>query len=122
MKTLTSLIVMALMSTSAIAADVGVSIEVGEPGFYGRIDINNAPRPLLIYREPIVVIRAERVYQPVYMRVPPGHAKNWKKHCARYGACRRPVYFVRDEWYEDVYVPHYRKQHGNRGGGKKHGR
>ena len=27
------------------AADVGVSITVGQPGFYGQLDIGNAPPP-----------------------------------------------------------------------------
>jgi hypothetical protein len=30
--------------------------------------------------------------------VPPGHAKDWKKHCKHYGACGVPVYFVQDDW------------------------
>src|SRR5690349_8516142 len=47
MKTLTSLLAMLLVSTSALATEVGVSIEVGEPGFYGRIDLGAAPRPEL---------------------------------------------------------------------------
>jgi hypothetical protein len=122
MKTLASLIAMALVSTSALAAEVGVSVEVGEPGFYGRIDIGNAPRPLLIYPEPMIVVPAHRVYAPVYMRVPPGHARNWKRYCGRYGACGRPVYFVQDSWYHDVYAPHYRKQHPHKGNGKGHGK
>jgi len=27
---------------------------------------------------------------PVYLHVPPGHAKNWRKHCREYNACNRP--------------------------------
>ena len=33
---------------------------------------------------------------PIYLYVPPGHAKNWGKHCARYNACSQPVYFVQE--------------------------
>lgn len=92
--------------------DVGVSVQIGQPGFYGRIDLGDAPRPRLIYAEPVLVQRAPRVvYEPVYLRVPPGHEKNWRKHCGRYDACGRPVYFVRDDWYHDVYAPRY---HGGR--------
>lgn len=96
----------------AFATDVGVSITVGQPGFYGRIDIGNAPQPRLIYAEPMVIQRppAGVVRAPMYLHVPPGHAKNWGKHCARYRACGQPVYFVDDGWYNDVYVPHYREQ------------
>ncbi len=31
----------------AVAGDVGISISVGEPGFYGRLDIGNFPHPEL---------------------------------------------------------------------------
>lgn len=34
------------------------------------------------------------------MWVPPGHRRNWARHCHRYRACGVPVYFVRDEWYD----------------------
>ena len=44
---------------------------------------------------------------PIYLRVPPGHEKKWNKHCASYNACGRPVYFVRDDWYRNTYVPQY---------------
>ncbi|MEQ1487350.1 MAG: hypothetical protein ABL920_02565 [Methylotenera sp.] len=99
---------------AAIAADVGVSVSVGQPGFYGRIDIGDYPypQPRVIYRQPRVV---ERVYverEPIYMRVPPGHAKNWRKHCYKYNACGERVYFVQDNWYNNEYVPQYRERHG----------
>ncbi len=101
------------LSAAAATTDVGVSVSVGEPGFYGRIDIGNMPAPELIYAQPIIVHRVGSPPPPVYLRVPPGHEKHWDKHCARYGACGRPVYFVQDSWYENVYVPDYRQQHGN---------
>jgi len=28
-------------------------------------------------------------------------------YCPKYNACGRPVYFVRDRWYNEVYVPQY---------------
>jgi hypothetical protein len=59
------------------------------------------------------------------LHVPPGHEKHWSKHCAQYNACGRPVYFVRDEWYNNEYVPHYRhahdNDHGHGHGHDKHG-
>jgi len=57
------------------------------------------------------------------LRVPPGHQKNWKRYCGRYEACGRPVYFVRDDWYNNVYAPQYRERHRDhdRGHGKEHG-
>lgn len=92
-------------------ADVAVSIRIGEPGFYGRLDIGGYERPRLINSRPVIVTRGYRYAAPVYVRVPPGHQRNWKKYCGRYDACGRPVYFVRDEWYRDVYAPRYRRDH-----------
>ena len=107
----------ACIAGTAVAADVGVSVTVGQPGFYGTIDIGNFPRPQVIYPEPVVVAPAPVgvVMEPLYLHVPPGHARNWKRHCAAYHACGRPVYFVQDEWYERTYVPAYRERYG-RGG------
>jgi hypothetical protein len=107
---------LAVAITPAFSADVGVSISVGQPGFYGRIDIGDFPRPTLIYPQPVVIQPAPPgiVHQPIYLRVPPGHAKHWRKYCHRYNACGRPVYFVQDRWYNDVYVPRYRERHAER--------
>lgn len=119
-------------ATSVFAQDVGVSISVGQPGFYGRIDIGDYPRPNVIYREPRVIERGYDDRQPIYMRVPPGHAKHWDKHCRDYHACGERVYFVQDDWYTHQYVPRYQERHGNKhddhrdgddhGNGKGHGK
>ena len=106
-----------VLSSTALAADVGVSISIGQPDFYGRIDIGNYPRPRVVYAEPIVVERGGyyREEQPIYLRVPPGHRKHWAKHCHEYNACGQRVYFVRDDWYNNEYAPRYREEHGDRG-------
>ena len=118
MKTLFSLGIIASIAaaTPALAADVGVSINVGEPGFYGRIDIGNVPRPILVYPQPVIIQPGPVgvASEPIYVHVPPGHAKKWRKYCARYNACGRPVYFVQDHWYNTVYAPQYRREHGDR--------
>lgn len=104
--------VMGVIVAPVLAADVGVSVNIGQPGFYGRIDIGSAPRPQLLYPEPVVIERAPgNAPRPVYLYVPPEHAKDWRKHCHKYAACGQPVYFVQKGWYDDVYVPHYRKSH-----------
>ena len=100
----------------AWGADVGVSVNVGQPGFYGRIDIGNVPPPQVIYAQPIIIQRVAQPPQPVYLRVPPGHAKKWSKHCQKYDACSRPVYFVKDDWYTNVYMPYYQKAHPSSNG------
>jgi hypothetical protein len=103
------------VSAAASAQDVGVSINIGQPGFYGRIDIGNTAPPPVLYAQPIIVQRPARyIEEPLYLRVPPGHAKNWRKHCGRYNACGRRVYFVRDSWYLNDYAPRYRAEHGHR--------
>lgn len=104
-----------LLTWPAFAADVGISISIGEPGFYGRIDIGNYPQPQLIYRQPVFVVPVPMDRPPIYLRVPPGHAKHWSKHCHRYDACGERVYFVRDQWYQQEYVPRYREQERGRG-------
>lgn len=111
-----TVLITATFNVPALAADVGVSVSIGQPGFYGRIDIGDYPYPppQLIYRQPRVI---ERIYverEPIYMRVPPGHAKNWRKYCHQYGACGERVYFVQDNWYRHEYAPHYREYHRNR--------
>ena len=87
----------------ARAADVGVSISISQPGVYGRIDIGRYPQPVLVVPRPVVIAPPPVVVaapQPVYMWMPPGHRRHWHKHCAAYGACGVPVYFVDDRWYD----------------------
>ena len=108
-----------LMSAAAGALAQNLSLQLGQTGYYGSIDLGNLNRPPVIYQQPMLIqeLPEYRNAAPMYMRVPPGHAKKWSKHCAAYNACGRPVYFVQDSWYNNTYAPHYRKTHG---GGKKH--
>lgn len=101
----------ATLSTTAQAADVGVSVSIGQPGFYGRLDIGGFPPPVLLYPEPVIIQPMPYERPPLYLRVPPGHAKHWHKYCHRYRACGERVYFVRDEWYQREYAPVYRERH-----------
>ncbi len=119
------------LATASLAAmanpDVGVSVHVNQPGVYGRIDIGNVPSPpVLVYQQPVIIAQPRVVVQqqPMYLHVPPGHAKNWRKHCRKYQACGQPVYFVREDWYEQQYVPHHQARVSNdahRGDGKRGG-
>ena len=65
----------AATSFPALANDVGVSISIGQPGFYGRIDIGGYLQSQIIYPQPRVMYRAAMNHPPIYMHVPPGHAK-----------------------------------------------
>lgn len=114
-------VLLAAATTSARAAEVGVSVSVGQPGFYGRIDIGDYPPPQLIYQQPRMIRPVEADRPPVYLRVPPGHARNWRRHCRAYDACGERVYFVRNSWYEREYVPRYRDRHDGRRDGDRDG-
>ena len=104
-------VAVAAVATSAFAADVGVSVSIGQPGFYGQIDIGNFPRPQVINTQPVIIERGEVERPPIYLYVPPGHQKHWGKHCRQYNACGERVIFVRDDWYNREYVPRYQEQH-----------
>jgi hypothetical protein len=103
--------------------NVGVSIGINQPGVYGRIDIGNYPQPVVINPQPIIITQAPVVVQrqPIYLYVPPGHQKNWGKHCYRYGACGQPVYFVQEQWVRDRYQHEHPGWRGERRG-KHHGK
>ena len=109
-----SLLVLLPLAT-ANAADVDIRvIAAGEiaPGVYGRVDIGTVGPPPLVYAQPRVIVKAPRAApaQPVYLHVPPGHAKNWARHCKRYNACGQPVYFVRSAEYDKPAKPKEEKK------------
>lgn len=98
-------------------AQVGLTIQLGDPRYNGRLDVRDGwgwgaglPTDALLLPRPVTVNRGwrDRPPAPLVLRVPPGHAKKWKKHCHRYGACDVPVVFVRDDWYRDVSIPRWR--------------
>lgn len=94
-------------------AQTSVSISVGQPGFYGHINIGDFGPPPVVYAQPVVIEQPARYYEaaPVYLRVPEGHRKHWARFCGRYHACGQRVYFVQDSWYTNTYVPRYREVH-----------
>jgi hypothetical protein len=128
MKTLSAVLFCAC-ALPALAGDLSMSVTVGQPGFYGQINIGNVPPPQLVYSQPVVIQPAPQFVAaaPIYLHVPPGHEKHWGKHCAEYNACGRRVYFVRDDWYNNEYVPRYRANggdhddHGHHDRGHGHG-
>ena len=66
------------------------------PGVYGQVNIGNAAPPALLYGQPMWGGPVVQQAQPIYMWVPPGHARDWRRYCGRYHACGRPTYFLRD--------------------------
>lgn len=131
-----------LAGLPATASDLGINVILeGEvaPGVYGRVELGNDSHPDIYYREPMIIVRDSKYARsrPVYLHVPPGHAKKWDKHCHKYHACDRPVYFVRSAEYDEHYHDdghnerhddHHdheqnKKQHpGNKGQGKGQGK
>lgn len=130
MKTLHSAVlsVLALGAFVPLAqAQVNVNATItGEivPGVYGQVVLGNGSPPPLVYAQPVVIQPAPVVVgvpaeEPLYLHVPPGHARNWRKHCHEYHACNRPVYFVKSAEYEPGYRPGH--DHGDRGDHGDHG-
>ncbi len=112
------------MQAPALAGDVSVSLNVASPGLYGQLtiggDVPVPPAPELILPRPVVAVPvavAPGAPPPpaLYLHVPPGHERHWAKHCHEYNACGRPVYFVSDRWYNEVYTPRYHAHEGERG-------
>ena len=116
---------LAVLSVAA-QAQVGVSVSVNQPGFYGRVDVGNTP-PAVLYPQPIIIQPGPVAVQqrPIYLRVPSDQSRDWKRYCGRYRACGQPVYFVRED--ERGRGPDRGRDddhdHGPRGNpGKGHGR
>lgn len=142
-----ALLAPALALAQGSTPQVGVSIQVSQPGVYGRIDIGQFPKPQVVLAQPVIIERPvvvvqggsvlqqaqqkvhEKAREPVYLWVPPGHRKNWRKHCREYGACGVPVYFVDDRWYDQHVHPKGKGRgkgrdddDGHKGHGKGHGK
>jgi hypothetical protein len=109
---------LAATGLAASSAQAAVAVSIGEPGFFGSIDIGGAPPPALIYNQavvagpPVVVPYGAPPPPPLYLRVPAGYERHWGRYCGAYHACGRPVYFVQDRWYRESYVPHWHRMHG----------
>ena len=120
MKNLAVALALAATFSPALATtSVGVSIGINQPGIYGVVNFGNLPPPLVVYPQPVIYAppRVHVVQQPVYLYVPPGHQKNWGKHCGRYNACGQPVYFVQETWVRERY-----EREGNHGNGNGNGK
>ena len=99
-----SLLLLAQLATAAQAGSdvrVIISSEVA-PGVYGRVEYGNDRPPPVLYTRPTIIVHQPQPVQvqPIYLHVPPGHAKDWRKHCRKYNACGTPVYFVTSTEYE----------------------
>src|ERR1700676_829663 len=108
------------------AGDLGINVILSgqvAPGVYGQVQLGNAAPPPVVYAQPMLIEPQQYAYAPpppVYLHVPPGHAKNWRKHCREYNACNRPVFFIRSAEYEPDYARrhygHDEHEHGHEHG------
>ena len=101
----------------SVSVNATISGEV-VPGVYGQVMIGSRPPPAVVYAQPVVAeppaVAVAAAPAPIYLHVPPGHARDWHHHCHEYHACNRPVYFVRSAEYEPGYRPgHGHEEHGH---------
>jgi len=110
MKCLLSFLLLCLVGGLPLIAHSqdGAAPSMGQPGFYGRIEIGDYQQPPLLFSNAVMGNPGVFSGQPLYMHVPPEHAYHWSSHCQRYGACDWMVYFVDNGWYNTVYVPGFR--------------
>jgi hypothetical protein len=94
------------------AGDVAVGVNLSgqvAPGVYGEVQLGNSAPPPVVYEAPVQIVHVRNAAPPIYLNVPPDHARNWSAHCRHYNACNRPVYFVRSAEYEPGYRRHDRR-------------
>lgn len=128
MKIFTAIIsaILVLAGYSAHAATATIDLSVGgeiSPGVYGHVRLGNAPPPPIFYPQPKIIVSqpGREMSEPIYMHVPPGHARNWSKYCHKYDACNNPVYFVKSAEYEPGYSKRQKKdKHGEMRQNEKH--
>ncbi len=102
-------------STPLLAGNLGINVilsgQVG-PGVYGEVELHNAPRPRVVYEQPVVIVQDRRYIreEPIYLHVPPDHTRRWSHHCRSYNACGRRVYFVKSREYEPQYQRYERER------------
>lgn len=91
---------LALAVALPAAAQPYINVTVGgafAPGVYGQIAVGNNPPPPVVNAVPVVV--GPPVYGAGVMDVYVSDLeyRDWPRYCGYYGACGRPVYFVRAE-------------------------
>ena len=100
------------------------TVHINQPGVYGRIDIGQAAPPPVIYAQPVQIVRTPVAVvepRPVYLYVPPGHARDWRHWCGHYHACGQPVYFVQEHWVRERYEAEHHDHGLHKGEDHGHG-
>jgi len=100
-----------------VQAQTALTLQLGQPGYFGPINLGNHQAPPPVYGYRAVIVRPDSRgrerwiqagTQPLYLRVPMNQARDWGRYCGLYQACNVPVQFVRDDWYRNVYAPRVR--------------
>ena len=106
MRFINAMVIVALVLMPGVLHADPVVIRLGSngevsPGKYGQVQFGNAPPPPVLYAQPVIIKRQSVVAgAPLYLHVPPSHAKKWARYCQRYNACNRQVYFVKSAEYK----------------------
>jgi len=98
-----AILVLSAVSSAYAGGNIGIQLGIsGEvaPGVYGNVIIGDR-HPNYVYPEPIIIHETREVREPIYLHVPPAHARHWDRYCEQYRACDRRVYFVRSSEYRD---------------------
>jgi hypothetical protein len=107
MKTLTLIALLSAAGQFALAA------QAAEFSYFGPVDTSIAPEPGVIYERVVKAAKQKpgdipqniRSAKVLYLHVPAGEERHWSAHCAKYQACEKPVLFVSEAWYQNVYLP-----------------
>jgi len=111
----TAAIALAALCGSNAQAQTYMNMTVGgqfSPGVFGQISIGSAPPPPVINPQPIIIGRPIVGAPVVYMHVPDDEQRDWRHACRRYGACGRPVHFIRVEESNRWWEPHDERRDG----------
>jgi hypothetical protein len=110
------LLLFALLAVPLLSqAQVDFNVTIGNPGYNGRIYLDNGQQPEIMNQTPIIAYPgpSNPYVQPIYLLVPRYVYRNWPRYCRYYGAdaCYTPIYFVQDYWYQRSYIPWYRNRY-----------
>jgi len=103
--------VLAAVTAAVLAADNQGHASIGQPDYNGRLYFGDYVHPVVINRYPITIEHVSTNRPPVYLHVPTGQTKDWRRHCREYNACGERVYTAQDNWYNRDYVPRYQEAH-----------
>lgn len=97
--------------SASLPATAQVSVSIGQPGFYGRLDIGGFPTPALLFPEPVMIQRVPSGRPPLYLRVPPAMPGIGAGIAIVTARVASAFISFQDNWYRQEYAPRYRERH-----------